>query len=173
MLQIRSTQKPSQIEFGLRVAAERHGGSVLAVSCAAGEPASGEAEAYTFTLCFSSLYAPLLDADLRFAVFLPSRVAVCRHRDGVFLEAISPREYCRMLHRPEAEPLAESLEETLREVMEEAAQPGLHPAARPPIEHLATEDQVNMRAALPQRIDCHGSKVEDVAGTGVHDAQGG
>jgi len=39
--------------------------------------------------------------------------------------------------------------------------------------HTATEDQVNMRATLAQRIDCHGSKIEEMAGTGVIDAQGG
>ncbi len=37
----------------------------------------------------------------------------------------------------------------------------------------ATEDQVNMRATVPQRIDSHGSKVEDMAGTGEVDAKGG
>ena len=37
----------------------------------------------------------------------------------------------------------------------------------------ATEDQVNMRATLPQRLDSHGSKVEEMAGTGEVDAQGG
>ena len=37
----------------------------------------------------------------------------------------------------------------------------------------ATEDQVNMRATLPQRIDCHGTKVEELAGTGVLDSPGG
>ena len=37
----------------------------------------------------------------------------------------------------------------------------------------ATEDQVNMRATLPQRVDSHGSKIEEMAGTGEVDAQGG
>jgi hypothetical protein len=32
---------------------------------------------------------------------------------------------------------------------------------------------VNSRAAIPQRVDCHGTKVEEIAGTGQHDAQGG
>jgi 3-isopropylmalate dehydrogenase len=40
-------------------------------------------------------------------------------------------------------------------------------------EHRPTEEQVSMRAALPQRIDAHGSKIEELAGTGVHDAKGG
>jgi len=39
--------------------------------------------------------------------------------------------------------------------------------------HTPTEDQVNMRAALAQRIDSHGTKIEEMAGTGVIDAQGG
>lgn len=40
-------------------------------------------------------------------------------------------------------------------------------------EHRPTEEQISMRAALPQRIDSHGSKIEELAGTGVHDAKGG
>jgi hypothetical protein len=37
----------------------------------------------------------------------------------------------------------------------------------------ATEDQVNMTLQSPQRIDGHGTKPEDLAGTGAHDSQGG
>jgi hypothetical protein len=37
----------------------------------------------------------------------------------------------------------------------------------------ATEEQISARATLPQRIDCKGSKIEDLAGTGEHDSQGG
>jgi 3-isopropylmalate dehydrogenase len=40
-------------------------------------------------------------------------------------------------------------------------------------EHPATEDQINMRAVLAQRIDKHGTKIEELAGTGVPDTQGG
>jgi 3-isopropylmalate dehydrogenase len=40
-------------------------------------------------------------------------------------------------------------------------------------EHPATEDQINMRAALAQRIDKHGTKIEELAGTGAPDTQGG
>ena len=40
-------------------------------------------------------------------------------------------------------------------------------------DHRSTEDQVNMQATLPQRIDCVGSKVEELAGTGVPDSPGG
>jgi hypothetical protein len=37
----------------------------------------------------------------------------------------------------------------------------------------ATEDQMDSRDTIPQRIDRYGSKVEDLAGTGEHDSQGG
>jgi uncharacterized protein (DUF302 family) len=175
MLQIHTTQGLDQIEVGLRRAAERHGGSVLAVSHV-GQLLHPEmdlkgTDAIVFTLCFPSLYAPLLRSDIRFAAFLPSRVAACAVGSGSFLEAIPPREYCRLLHRPEVEPLAASLEDTLRLVMEEAAH-GVH-ATSGPVDHRSTEDQVNMRATLPQRIDCRGTKVEELAGTGVPDTQGG
>jgi uncharacterized protein (DUF302 family) len=175
MLQIRTTRRLDQVELGLHAAAERHGGSVLAVSHVGqllrGEGSPKSADAVTVTLCFSGLYAPLLEADIRFAAFLPSRIAVCERADSIFLETISPREYCGMIHRPEIEPLAASLEDALRTVMEEAAHARPHEPET--AEHPATEDQINMRAALAQRIDCHGTKIEELAGTGVHDAQGG
>jgi len=37
----------------------------------------------------------------------------------------------------------------------------------------ATEDQIDMRNTLPQRIDKKGTKIEDEAGTGEHDSSGG
>jgi hypothetical protein len=98
-------------------------------------------------------------------------VAACAVGSGSFLEAIPPREYCRLLRRPELDPLAASLEDTLHLVMEEAAH-GLQ-ASTWRGDHGSTEDQVNMRATLPQRIDCVGTKVEELAGTGVTDTQGG
>ena len=165
MLQVRSIHRLDQIEIALRLAAERHGGSILAIS-----RVSPDADA--FTLCLSALYSPLLAADTRFAAFLPVRVAACAHGEASVLETISPREFCRMLHRPDLEPLAVQLEDALRAIMEETARPMAH-AASAPAGHLATEDQINMRAAVPQRIDCHGTKVEELAGVGTHDAQGG
>jgi len=179
MIQIHTTQRLHQIEFGLRMAAERHGGSLVAVTHVGQllkpEHGIGEADAISFTLCLSTLYAPLLRADIRFAAFLPIRIAACAKGDGAFLETVSPREYCRLLHRLDVEPLAASLEDALRQVMEEAAhRPHSEAEASGlPGDHRATEDQINMRAALPQRIDCRGTKVEELAGTGVHDAQGG
>ena len=37
----------------------------------------------------------------------------------------------------------------------------------------ATDDQVNMRATIPQRTDRTGVKIEDLAGTGDYEAPGG
>ena len=37
----------------------------------------------------------------------------------------------------------------------------------------ATEDQIDMRDTVPQRIDRKGTKIEDEAGTGEHDSSGG
>jgi uncharacterized protein DUF4342 len=37
----------------------------------------------------------------------------------------------------------------------------------------ATEDQVDMKGTVAQRIDSHGTKVEDLGGVGEHDAKGG
>jgi len=37
----------------------------------------------------------------------------------------------------------------------------------------ATEDQVDMRDTVPQRINREGTKIEDLAGTGEQDAKGG
>lgn len=37
----------------------------------------------------------------------------------------------------------------------------------------ATEDQMDIRGAIAQRIDRKGTKIEDLAGTGEHDSSGG
>ena len=37
----------------------------------------------------------------------------------------------------------------------------------------ATEDQMDVRGAIPQRIDKKGTKIEDMAGTGEIDSSGG
>ena len=166
MLQAQTSQGLLQLQSRLRSAAECHGGSVLAIrpmsQMLRDDQKFQGGDAVTVSLCFPDLYAPLLRSDIRFAAFLPVRVALCKRRDDVFLEAVSPREYCRLIQRPEVSVLAESLEETLRSVIAEAAG-----------EHRATEDMVNLRAALPQRIDRAGTKVEELAGTGKPDALGG
>jgi hypothetical protein len=37
----------------------------------------------------------------------------------------------------------------------------------------ATEDQVDMKDTVAQRVDSKGTKLEDIAGVGEHDSQGG
>ena len=37
----------------------------------------------------------------------------------------------------------------------------------------ATDDKTDMAGTVPQRVDRHGTKIEDIAGTGQHDAPGG
>ena len=37
----------------------------------------------------------------------------------------------------------------------------------------ATEDEVDMKDTVPQRIDRKGTKIEDLAGTGEQDSPGG
>jgi len=37
----------------------------------------------------------------------------------------------------------------------------------------ATEEQVDMKDTVPQRVNREGTKIEDVAGTGEQDSKGG
>jgi uncharacterized protein (DUF302 family) len=173
MLQVRSTHGSHATELGLRKATDEAGGQIVAVTDMgpllrrAAAPAGTGAVA--LTVFFEDSYAQLLGADVRFAAFLPMRVAVCENGGNTFLEAVSPREWCRVLHRPDLEPVAARLEEWLRAVMERAALSSA-PAPEP---HKSTEEQINMRMALPQRVDRHGTKIEELAGTGAMDTQGG
>jgi uncharacterized protein (DUF302 family) len=181
MLQINSSYTLEEMAAALRRAAQRHGGSILAVSNLGSllreHQLKTTADAVSLTVCQPDLYAALLAADVRFAAFLPCRVAVYAHPGGVTLETIPPREFCRLLNRPDLERLAAPRETLLREILDEAATsaPTLSRAAA--AERYgglgATEDQVSSRSTLPQRIDCKGSKVEDLAGTGEHDSPGG
>ena len=172
MLQMHTIHRLDQIEMGLPQAAQRHGGSILS-AMHSGRALPAGTEATVFAVGLPEHYPQLLSRDIRFAAFLPARIAACVHAGSVTLEALSPREFCRMLHRPDLEPQAAALEETLRAIMEDAAKAHAHAAAADSTSCHATEDQVNMRAALPQRIDSHGTKVEELAGVGSHDSQGG
>jgi hypothetical protein len=133
--------------------------------------------AVVFTVCQSDLYKALLSADVRFAAFLPCRIAALSYGEEVLLEAVSPAEFCRLLNRDDLDRLTLPLETALREIMEEAAAPALSRAATAQSGRGnpwgATEDQVNMRMTLAPRIDCHGTKIEDLAGTGKPETLGG
>jgi hypothetical protein len=136
------------------------------------------ADALSFSILAPELYAALLAVEMRAAAFLPCRVAACVSDGNVTLEAVSPVTIGQILNRPDLAALAIPLEDLLRAIMEEAAKPEAAVAARAAVfVHQgglgATEEQMSTRGALPQRIDAHGTKVEELAGTGQHDAQGG
>jgi len=180
MIQVESNHTLADIESALYRAAQNRGAHVIAVThfdALLGEAAPDAFEdAISFNICHTELYGTLMAADIRFAAFLPCRIAAVRKGDVVTLETMSPLHFCRLLERPELEPASEPLDELLRGLMGDAARMrgtatqehhGAHSLLG------AREGQVNMRASIPQRIDCHGTKVEDLAGTGTIDAPGG
>lgn len=181
MLQVRSMLKLDAIEGALRQAAQRRGASVVSVMhlghLIRNREAGAPKDAIVFSLCHPDLSAALLEADLRLCAMLPCRVSAFEEGGGVTLIAASPSEFGRALHLPELETLLLLMEATLQDIMHEASQPA-GPAAHAPAASRhrdvgATEEQVNPRASIPQRIDCHGTKIEELAGTGEHDAAGG
>ena len=181
MLQIRSSVSLEDIESVMKAVAHRHNANVTVVSHL-GQPhgvetAGGPREALVFTFYHPKLHTALLAADIRFAGFLPCRVAAWPDGGGVMLQALLPSEFCRVLGRADLEPVAAPLDGVLQGILEDAGKPLTAAAkSRPGVETSrwgATEDQVNMRLALPQRVDCRGTKVEEEGGTGAHDAPGG
>jgi uncharacterized protein (DUF302 family) len=160
MLEVGSELKLQEIEGTLRRAARHQEASVLSVT------RLGE-DALVFCVCAGGLHAALLAADARMAAFLPCRIAVYPHGGRTILQAASPLDFCKLLNRYDLAPLALPLEEMLRRIMRETATP-LHTGGLG-----ATEEQMNIRGSIPQRIDCKGTKVEELGGTGEHDAQGG
>lgn len=180
MLQVSSQKTLAAIEPALLQAAQRRGLNVLSVLHVGQllqerEPTAGQ-DAVVFTVCRPDLSAALLAADLRFANFVPCRIAALEREGSVTLEAMAPGEICALLNRPDLMELAAPLEQFLREILEETARPASKAHARSAARGFgpgATEGMVNARASIPQRIDCKGTKVEELAGTGQHDAQGG
>lgn len=181
MLQLVSPHQVEEVKLFLRRAVERRGAGVQVLSAADvfPRPSGGrQADLTIFLIVHHDIYNELLATDLRLVASLPWRIAVWRDGDATRLASESPREWRRLTDRPDLDPLLESLETSLRELMQEAAQstvPVHHETAKaaPPAAHKSTEEQVNMRGTVPQRIDKRGSKVEDLAGTGKHDAPGG
>ncbi len=180
MLEVKAVHKLEEIEGALRRVLQRHGAVLHGVGHIGHVFPSGEmppgADAYVYTICHAELYAPLLAADIRLAAYLPCRIAAWSQGGAVTLAAASPRQACRLLDRPDLERLAEPLERMLERVLEETAKPIPHGAA--PAPHAtsgigAVEGQVSARGPIPQRIDRCGTKIEDLAGTGEHDAAGG
>jgi uncharacterized protein (DUF302 family) len=180
MIQVESFHKLEEMEAALCRAAPKHGAHILAVT-ALGSLLSDEArkathDAISFTVCHTELYGALLAADIRFAAFLPCRIAAISRPDGVVLETVSPVHFCHKMNRSDLDRLVAPLETVLRELMMDAARaeaPQPSRAASADSSLGAHEGQVSMRGSIPQRIDCHGTKIEDLAGTGDVDAPGG
>jgi uncharacterized protein (DUF302 family) len=177
MLQVTSAYPLSEIEAALSLAAQKQGAAVLAVtdfSHLLDAPSPGAAK--SFTICHHHLYGALMRAEPRLAAFLPMRIAASADGDKTRLEAISPRTACQLLGRDDLERLSAPLESLLKTMMEAVATRAAHPH-HPHHAHIsglgATEMQMNVRGSVPQRIDCHGTKVEDLAGVGQHDSSGG
>ena len=179
MLQVASEHPLVAIEAALRRAAQREGSSVIGVTHVGQhlrDSASAE-DAFVFSICAAELYAALLAADIRISAFLPCRIAAYSERGRTILATALPLDFCRPLNRADLAPLLTPLEGLLRRIMEDAAAPRDAAVAAVAGAHTgglgATEEQMNIRGSIPQRIDCKGTKVEDLAGTGKYDAQGG
>ncbi len=179
MLQAASEEKFSAVESGLRRAAHHHDATILSVTHVGQHPRESKTpdDAFVFCLWAQELYAALLDADIRMSAFLPCRIAAYTNESGVALEAMSPLDFCRLLNRPDLAPLALPLEDLVRSILDEAAKPSAAVVQGAAGKHHgglgATEEQMSLRGAIPQRIDQRGTKVEELGGTGEHDAQGG
>jgi hypothetical protein len=158
----------NDVDAALRRAIRRRRGSLVAV-----EPAGA---ATVFTIMQPDLYAMLLSVEVRFAAFLPCRIAAYEDGAGSKLVAASPMAFARSLHRPDLDALAIAAENLLNEILDETARPMTQAAGRGGHAESglgATEDQMNMRGTVPQRIDSRGTKVEELAGTGEQDSPGG
>lgn len=153
----------------MRVLAVTHLGRLLAPDQTASQ------DMYVFTVCHTGLYSSLLAADPRFAAILPCRIAARKQGGEVVLETLSPRTFCGFLGRPDLDDLAAPLETALLQVMQDVARPAAAAAsaARGDYTLGATEGQVNVRGTIPHRVDCRGTQVEDLAGTGELDSPGG
>jgi uncharacterized protein (DUF302 family) len=181
MLQVRSPHRVEDTKLSLRRAVERRGAGVQVLNPADVFPRTSSRlhpDLTIFLIVHHQVYHELLAADVRLVASLPWRIAVWKDGDGAILASESPREWRRLTDRPGLAPLLESVEASLLELMQEAALSPVathhEPAkAAPEVARKSTEEQVNMRGAVPQRIDRRGSKVEDLAGTGKHDAPGG
>ncbi len=178
MLQVTSECDLGTLESIVRGAAHRKGASVAAITHMGQllHEAEAAGDAIVFSICQPQLYAALLGAEVRMAAFLPCRIAAYARGKKTYLETLSPLEFCRLLGREDLAPFAHPLEALLSGILDEAAQPAAAVRAIAGADRAglgATEEQMSVRGAIPQRIDCRGTKVEELAGTGEHDAKGG
>lgn len=112
---------------------------------------------------FKAYYASMTDAEL---------LATAENRQSFLPIAQSAMEE-ELLRRQLTGPAAPSVETS--QPPAPSAGPG-----KPPVLAMArgasvgaTEDQVSMAGTVPERVNKHGEKIEDMAGTGGHDSLGG
>ena len=75
--------------------------------------------ACVFTIVHPALYDKLLSAEIRFALFLPCRIAVLEHGNGSQLTAVSPVQVARDFHHIEVATAVAALEHLLIDILEE------------------------------------------------------
>lgn len=180
MLRVTARKSLADVESSLVHASQRRGIHVLSVFPLGrlfrpGELPAGQ-DAIVVTVCRPDLSARLLQADFRLANFIPCRLAAVENGGEVTLETLSAAEMCALIGRPDLEAALAPLETMLLDLLQETAAATRPTAPGSPAsvyEPGATEGMVNPRAPIPQRIDCFGTKIEELAGTGQHDAPGG
>jgi hypothetical protein len=171
MIEVKSALPTAAVEASLRRAVERHHTRLNAVN------RPGASHIVTWSVSQPAMESELLEADPRFAVFLPLRIAARPIEEGCLLQTVSPCELAALFQRQDLEKLTRRAERWLRDLMEESSQPvaAARAASAAAFQYSlgAREDQMNMRGTVPPRIDAIGSRVEDIAGTGQQDTQGG
>lgn len=178
MLHARSSLRPDQVETTLVRAAQQHDIHLTAITHI-GKLGASETnpcpEIRVFTLSQNTLYSALLVAEPRMAVVLPWRIAARVEGNEVILETLSPRDFCHWIARDDLDSLALPFETALQSLLDEASRPIGAVAAQARGDHGlgATELQMNIRGALPHRLDSRGTHIEDLAGNGKLDAPGG
>ena len=173
-----------EMDICLRQAAEQHGCSIFGEYDLSGKlrdkglPTGWKIRVYE--LCDPIAYAKLLERNPAMGAVLPLRICVHEIEKGVQLSAVSLAGVARSMEDPDMVPLVQEMEMALREIMSAASRPhhsrvaaAGHPKHDPFLHEGAMEGQVSQRGQIPQRIDQVGTKVEDLAGTGRHDAPGG
>lgn len=181
MLEVTSVHRLEEMETVLRRVLQRHGAVLHAVGHLGhvfhDRDRTAVQDAYSYTICHADLYASLMEADIRLSAFLPCRIAAWTRGGVVTLQAVRVSEACRLLNRPDLEASVQPLDDLLARVIEEASRPlaeAVQAGQGGYTQSLgATEEHINLRASIPQRIDCRGTKVEEIAGTGQHDSSGG
>ncbi|MBI3665626.1 MAG: DUF302 domain-containing protein [Acidobacteria bacterium] len=178
-----SANSLEEMDICLRQAAEQHGCSIIGEydlsSKLRDRGLSTGRKIRVYELCDPIAYSKLLERNPAMGAVLPLRISVHAMEGGVQLSAVSLASLGRSVEDPDMVPLIQEMEMAIREIMTAASRQHHGRAAAGPrktdtyVHEGAMEGQVSQRGQIPQRIDRLGTKVEDLAGTGGHDAPGG